>query len=383
MNNTGIYQCVLLFMLFTACEDVYSPQIDVPENIIVADARIIVGQAANQIKLTNSLAYSEEGWGGQPVRGAYVTIIDSDNSEISLSESNPGVFPIYFSLNKDLCYKLRIEHENNVYESEYERVLKVPEIDSIYGVEGVRVAKVSGDNNTEEIERTPGMYLSGNIASSLESPYFRFSSRKVAQALFRVEIFKNELKNYLTPEEINQYFPPEELREMEDPLQLIKFRWNSSKSIQGYNLAAPVEYSNLNIINKHAMAFLERQPKMFYGERVKGWVLILYQYSISESAYNFYKDLNSQLESEGQLFDPVYVQARNNLKCITDPNQKILGNFEISTLKEYRFYISFLNKELGYGIKEIPYFYSIPNSGEEFLKPPDFWESYFKKYPNE
>ena len=70
----------------------------------------------------------------------------------------------------------------------------------------------------------------------------------------------------------------------------------------------------------------------YLGNRFQGWIVIMYQYGLSESAYYYYKDLNNQLQAEGKIFDPLYVQPESNLKCVNNPEQLILGNFEISSV---------------------------------------------------
>jgi hypothetical protein len=89
------------------------------------------------------------------------------------------------------------------------------------------------------------------------------------------------------------------------------------------------------------------------------------------------------LGSDGKLFDPIYVQARSNLKCTGDSKQLILGNFEISAYKEHRFFVKYISEKEGYLIKPIPYFYQIPQFGEQLSNKPDFWEYPNKQYPNE
>ena len=112
-----------------------------------------------------------------------------------------------------------------------------------------------------------------------------------------------------------------------------------------------------------------------------GYIFILYQYALSETASRYYNDLNNQLGSEGHIFDPMYVQARNNLECVTTPGKVILGNFEITAMKERRYFVKYLSKDLGFVLKEIPYFYNIPGDGDVRDYPPDFWESESKTYP--
>jgi hypothetical protein len=161
------------------------------------------------------------------------------------------------------------------------------------------------------------------------------------------------------------------------------YGWYSYYPHDYYNIAAPPEYSVSTDVLKHPLYFMELKATRDTGQFFGGWILILYQHALSKNAYSYYKDLNSQLIAEGRLFDPVYVQARNNLRCTSNPNLLILGNFEISTVGETRYFVRFLSEKEGYIVKPIPYFYQIPESGEQLDLMPDFWENKSKSYPNE
>ncbi|MFW6290436.1 MAG: DUF4249 family protein, partial [Mariniphaga sp.] len=129
-------------------------------------------------------------------------------------------------------------------------------------------------------------------------------------------------------------------------------------------------------ISRHPVEFFSynEQSLLDTTQRGMGWIYIMHQYGISESAYNFYKDLNSQLKAEGKIFDPLFVQARNNLKCVSSPGKVVLGNFEIASYREYRYYVRLNSYSGNHTIRPINVFHDIPPSGVVPMRLPWFWE---------
>ena len=352
--------CFLLFFALMACEEIYTPNIEVRESVIVADARIVAGKNDNVIKLYESRGFNEESYNYPNISGAEVYIIDSKGAETKLNESVTGNFPVRFTLNPNLEYKIKIVFNGNSFESSFEPVPHVPDLDTVYGVAGTKVIKQAGNNNVDDIREIIGTQLYANISNEKEMPYYRFTARKVLQYVYPVEV-----------------------KMFGEIVILPMYAWLSTFPNEIFNIAAPPEFSTSTDIIKHPLFFMVQKTTPEPGQTFAGWILILYQHGLSKSGYNYYNDLNKQLGSEGRLFDPLYVQARSNLKCTNDSKQLILGNFEISTIKEHRYFVNYISEEKGYLVKPIPYFYEIPLSGEQLSTPPDFWEYSSKTYPDE
>ncbi|MBK6283016.1 MAG: DUF4249 domain-containing protein [Draconibacterium sp.] len=352
--------CFWLLFALSSCEEIYTPNIESRESVIVIDARIVFGKNDNVIRLTESNGFNEESYNYPNISGAEVFIIDSEKNERALAETSDGVFPVYFNLKPNLEYKIKISYRGNTFESTYETVPPLPDLDTVYGNTENKIIKISGNNDVDDIREIPGVQLYTDISHEKEMPYYRFTARKVLQYTYPVEIpWGGEI--------------------LIEPM----YSWLSSYPRDIFNIAAPAEFSTITNIVRHPLFFMEQKIVIRPDQTFYGWILILNQFGLSESAYNYYNDLNKQLGSEGRLFDPLYVQARSNLKCTTNPKQLILGNFEISSYKEHRFYVNYISKEKGYLIKPIPYFYEIPAMGEKLSNPPDFWESTSKTYPDE
>jgi hypothetical protein len=227
----------------------------------------------------------------------------------------------------------------------------------MYGIEAVKIIQNGGETDVNDFRPKDGYQLYADIENENDLKYYRFTARKIYQYTY--------------------YIPDLVLGE------LVVYCWRTLNPRESFNIAGPAEYSSSIDIVKHPLFFMEQAVGLQGRQYFNGWILVLYQYSLSQNAYNFYKDLNSQLNAEGRLFDPLYVQARNNLHFTNNSEKLILGNFEISKVVERRYFVDYMGKTKGYFLKEIPYFYDIPLEGESVDIVPDFWETPSKVYPND
>lgn len=351
---------ILLLTVFIACEDIYTPEIEKQESVIVVDARLVYGKNDNIISLYKSITFTDPEINYSTLDGAQVSVFDNNNTEYQLPEEKNGIFKVNFPLNPELEYKIEINYGGNTYESIYEKVPEVPQIDTIYGLSEIKVLEEGGQNNVNDFRAVSGVQLYVDINNESDLQNYRFTARKTYQYTYSVEIM-----------------------EMGELVEVTMYAWKTMFPQEPFNIAAPPEYSASIDIKKHPLFFIEKQAGVVSGQLFAGWIIYLHQFSLSKSSYNFYKDLNSQLDADGRLFDPLYVQAKNNLKCVNKPEQIILGNFEISTHVERRYFIKFVSDEKGYLIKPIPYFYDIPLEGEQLQIVPEFWEGTSKIYPND
>jgi hypothetical protein len=350
-----------LIIVLAACEEIYIPKLDNVENAMVVEARIVRGESENIIKFKSTLNFNTYATNRYPdIDGASVTLIDNENNGHNLPEIETGNFKVDFDLNPELQYKLRIEYNNDIFESEFESVPEFPQIDSIYANVEEKVIDAGGTNSVNDFWKRDVLQFYIDINETPEINNYRFTWRKIAQ--------------YIYIEPAVGMLP-----------EVPHYAWFSSFPGDIFNIALPPEYKTKNSIEKHPIFFIGLKEAMPTPDELssfnQGYIFVLYQYALSESAAMYYKDLNNQLGSEGHIFDPMYVQARNNLRCVNNPDKLILGNFEVTAMKERRYFVQYLSEEAGFVLKEIPYFYDIPGNGDVKDYPPDFWESKSKTYP--
>jgi len=166
---------------------------------------------------------------------AEVSLIDSDELKYSLPEVSEGTFKVNFPLHSAQKYRLRISYQGDIYESEFEPVPDVPELDSVYGFPETRILVQGGTDDVDDFRRNTGVMLYADIDNNGNSKYYRFNARKTYQYVFNV------------------LDPNPEVGE------LTIFAWDTFSPFQStFNVAAPSEYSVSDDIKKHALYFMEK-----------------------------------------------------------------------------------------------------------------------------
>jgi hypothetical protein len=339
-------------LLFAGCESVYEPELDEVESVLVVDARLDFGESTHQIILQKSVGFNEPDL-FEPYANALVQLIDSRGKGYLTQQIQPGLYELNESLDSTESYRLYINAGGETFTSGLETVPQAPHISAFYSGESEKWTQPGGETDVDEFRKKLGHQVYVDINNYNAPGYYRFDARKIMQYQFP---FDTIMDGALT--------------------QQYKFGWKSIYPDDIFNIAGPNDYaSELNII-KHPVEFFPYQAgRTDSGESEVGWIYIMYQYSISQSAWKFYNDLNSQLGADGKIFDPMYVQARSNLKCVSNPKKVVLGNFEISRFREHRFFVKPDPRTGIHTLRRITVFHDIPESGIKSLYPPWFWQN--------
>lgn len=344
----------LLFVtaIITACESVYVPDLETVEDVLTVDAHFIYGKSLHTVSLKKSMGFNEIGK-FEPYRGASITVSDNSGTTYEATEMSSGEYSFYFNIDSTRQYKMTITAGRDIYTSDFESVPPQPDIDTFYTEPSVKIIQPGGETDIDAFIRSEGHQFYIDIDNGDSSRYYRFDARMILQYYFPFDTVIYGLAETVTKHAWKSYYPSGE-----------------------FDIAGPAEYSLEKNIYKHpTQFFLYKEEAYLMGEeRGYGWIYIMYQYGINQSAHTFYKDLNNQLDANGKIFDPLYVQARNNLRCETDPEKVILGYFEMATLKEHRFYVRLDPHQGKHQVRRIETFYDIPERGEKAIYLPWFWE---------
>ena len=346
-------------MALASCEEVYNPELDSVDDYLFVEGRFLANSQVNELKLYKTLNFNSETTQYPSVSGAEVTLIDDKGAQVGLEEADQGTYLLNQILESDRQYHISIEWEGEVYESTVQPVPEIPGFDTVYGVIETKLTLPDGENSVEDLNSERGVQLYTDINNEGELKNYWFYGRKVLQYVYYIDsMMFGEL------------------------VQLPVYSWKSYYPSGAYNIAGPPEYSTSDAIIKHPLEFFGNYDRILADTQYfSGWIYIIGQYGITEENYQYYEDLNKQLEAEGKIFDPIYVQAEGNIKCTSNPAITVLGNFEILSCKEHRYFLSYNNRNETINLKKIPYFYEIPESGETVETQPDFWESMGKRYP--
>ncbi len=356
---------ILIVSAVIACEEVYTPKLDDVDDFLVVEAVLVSNHTQNEIYLYKTIGFNKEIEEYPRVSGAAVFLVDNNSNQIRCTETNKGTYLLDYEFDPNKAYSLYIEYDGEVYQSEMQTVPATPVFDSIYVGYTTRVSVQGASNSSDNIIEEDGIQIYVDIENKGDLTYYRFSSRKVIQYL-----------NFY-----DTVFPP-----IPFPVTMPIYLWRSIYPTGVFDIAGPPSYSTVKDITKHPLEFFEKDYFKYIPDTVlfAGYIYIMYQYGLNEDTYNYYSDLNSQLDSEGKIFDPVYVQAEGNISCVSDPEKVVLGNFEISSMVEKRYYLHYFEKRDSISLfRNIPYFYEIPKEGTIKDIQPDFWESYSKSYSDE
>lgn len=344
----------LLFVtaIITACETVYVPDLEKVEDVLTVDAQFVYGKSPHIVSLKKSMGFNENGK-FEPYNGATLTVTDDEGVTHESVELGSGNYAFNFNIDSTRQYKLTISAGSDIYSSDFEAVPPPPDIDTFYTESTVKIIQPGGETNVDDFIKSSGHQFFVDIDDNNTERYYRFDARRIL-----LYDFPFDTVIYGIAETV------------------IKYGWKSYYPSGEFDIAGPAEYSLEKNIYKHpTQFFLYREEGYLMGEeRGDGWIYIMYQYGINRSAYTFYKDLNNQLDADGKIFDPLYVQARNNLHCENNPDKVILGYFEMANLKEHRFYIRLDPRNEINEVRRVETFYDIPERGIIPIYLPWFWE---------
>ncbi len=253
------------------------------------------------VNLTRTSSYES----GNPPKetGAKVTVLDSEGREFVFMEEEEGVYkscPAEFIGEIGQSYKLRIEtQEDQIYESDLEEILPTGEIDSVYFK---RESKPTFTNGS--IRPVNGLSLFCSFRDNPAKEYLKVDWSGTFQ--FRSSNF--------------------------DPLY--DFCWKTESSTFDINLYDDA-FTNNSLKEDFEITFLEEGFRFGIDYSFQAQLK-----SLTPGAYNFWRLIEQQYENNGSIFSALPAQINSNIKCITNPEEKVLGYFITSAQAAKRIRIS-------------------------------------------
>ena len=327
ISRRYILLCFIIYLCI-GCQEYYSPDIDSQADVLIIEGIIDDVPGPDSIKLSRGLPF-DGGTGFPSISGAGVMIIDSENLVENLEEKSPG---IYYTSDDFIgvigkSYVLQVETaDGNLYRSDTVTIQPVPVIDSMYANYN-EVEFLSKNLNGDYVKvNDPGMEIYFDIpAIETENLYLKFEW--IASIQFMVYIS----------------FP---LRSEVDSCRKITSSMISTNSTV-VNIINPSDFETQHLPGNHLGFFGMSQMVPLVdpvpGGTIKGIytygvVIFTWLYSIDETAFKYWENIEKQIYAEGKLFDPVTTQIYGNMECISDPSRLVLGYFSASSASNYSFY---------------------------------------------
>ncbi len=308
----GAYVAAICFVMFAAvrCIEPFKLEgVSSNPDFLVVDGFLNATDGIVTVKLTKALGIQEEGQEYPVVLGADVRIIADDGVEYPLQfgDVNSDFPNTYFAqdltFDTDKKYKLQII-AGLQYESDFTSIqIAAP-------VESLEFEALDDDVRI----------LVNSAESPASSQYYRWRYEEAFQ--------------YNAPLFSSWYMDEEREMIFRTPEQWVYICYNAAPSNE-ILISSSGELSSNAIRNREIKRVSRGSIKL-----TRMYTLNVKQMALTEEAYTYWLNLYKTTENTGGLFDPLPGQIFGNIRCVSDPDQSVIGFFSASTVEEKRIWIS-------------------------------------------
>ncbi len=352
------------FIFLKGCTEIYEPEISVEKEYLVVEGRLTDGQGPHLVKLSRTNVFGKDN-GMKYETNAVIRIKDSNNNIVHLEEKIAGHYhtPADFSGKIGETYTLHIERaDGTLYESEQQKMVAPVNVDSVYADFGTQLfffeSQVGGDIYQREVK---GVNLFLDVSrDDGKDIKIRFTSILMLQYLID--------RSYATP--------------------VFDYCW-LKKPVTDFLEADIAKTPNIPGPTHTRIAFI---PLDSWNMRFIGFPLIEVEidgqtriisyahpriiksiYTLNDDAYTFHYERNKQLSDEGSFFDPISPQLASNINNVNDPDDLVLGFFEVSSVTKASLHIRPKVDKNIIKIDTLDCLEYVPTSGCMLNEVPEWW----------
>lgn len=319
-----IRSCLVLIVLLAGCRDKYElPVRDTDVSLLVVEGILNAGTGPTTITLSRTVKLAEP-TSFKPELQAKLTVEGKTGGSYNLTEAGGGNY-IHAQLPLVIGqeYRLRIRtRDNKEYLSDYVTARQTPTIDSVTW--------------KKENERLV-IYANAHDATN-NTRYYKWDFDETW--------------------EIRSYFPAD-------------YRWVSGTTIvysPQFNVRCwKYGKSNTLILGSTAQLLsdvVSEAPVQFipFGSEKLGvrYSILLKQQALTKEGYQYLNLMKKNTESIGSIFDPQPSELRGNIKCITTPEEGVIGYLTACTIAEKRFFLT--SQEADWKLFQSCIFREVPNN---------------------
>ena len=291
-------------VLFASCRDKYElPLRDNDVSLLVVEGVLNAGQGPTNITLSRTVKVNDAAT-IKPVLQAKLTVEGKSGGSYALSETGNGNYrhtqlPLVFGEE----YRLRIRTiDNKEYLSEYLVAKKTPDIDAItWKLENQNLVVYS---NTHDVTNNTRYYKwDYDETWEIRSYYTAFYRWVSGTTIVYSPVYNNRC-------------------------------WKYAKSTT-INIGSTAQLQS-DVVNEAPLQFIP-----FGTERVSvRYSILVKQQTLTREAYEYFNLMKKNTESLGSIFDPQPSELKGNIKCVTNPDEGVIGYLTASSFTEKRLFIT-------------------------------------------
>lgn len=329
---SGIF---LVGLIAVACVERYFPATEAnfaPRLVIAASLAADDGDQNVIISESSSPANPKF----SPVSGCTVFVEDENGNRIPFAESvNAGHYTGKFegaNVIVDSKYRLSVEMPGGEqYLSKYEELMPCPKIDTVY-------SEVVRKQTTDPAVTEDGLQF-----------YTDFTGDENYGNYFRWQL--TETYEYHSEWPLDKWLDDQGSHDLAVPdySHFVCYETDSLPEIfllstEGYSQNSYPKFK-LNFVNDHTQRLLHK------------YSLMVRQYSLTKSAYNYWKSLRNNNQESIDLFGKQPDNVKGNIYNASDTSEVVLGYFAVSVVSEKRIMVSDVN---GLSFAQVPYCKATP-----------------------
>jgi hypothetical protein len=351
---------IFLTLAFTACQDLYTPEIDKFPAALVVEGMLTDEQNVVKVKITRSASFSDKSY-FYGVQKATVTIESASGVVWGTRETDKGVYqttePVSTVVGEGYFVRI-VTVGGDEYRSEIEQMMAPVPIESIFLTDTViRSLNYNywGDPVVSSIQGIQISVLPGETEAQNSGFIYRWN------ALANYYVYTTEGRD-----EFNYYC------------------WKSipSTSVLIYDYYHDDFIAALPVGDLHPISYYRLSPQPIDSSLFEGNIFTAYstsfyyqlkQFAISEKGTNYWRGIKNQSEASGKLFDPVEEQINGNIYCVSDTEKVAFGYFNVASYTNRVLAIKLKADKLG-EIKIIDFMPELFFEDTCWLnETPDFW----------
>jgi len=344
-----------LIFLATACQEKFDHSVGQLENYLVVDGLLTTQEGPHGVRLSETTAY------GEPrnldrISDALVTISDDEGNEVLLEETSHGWYytPNNFRGEVGKTYTLQIvTSDGYTYESAPQEIaepIEMGNLDGEFAHETFYFESAISGRIYEDVVQGTKIYLE-TILEGSETPKFRYEAGLYLQYINVIPVgFINTYDYCWMVYDATEFLP---------------------RDIPDFSAGADFSHHQVGFLpyNTSDLLYLNLPDKSYDHNRT----LISRLFALNQDAFEFHQAKNQQLSDEGKFFDPIAIELPSNMHCVNDPERRVYGIFEASSVTSFsvRSHYNSDTNELTLTLWEDPE--TIPEDGCSYEVQPPFW----------
>ncbi|MBN2349215.1 MAG: DUF4249 domain-containing protein [Bacteroidales bacterium] len=314
MNRNRKKLQALFFLFLIGCIEPFTPDLGDYQKTLVVDGNITNKDGYQYISIGYYSGVGEEKKYVPELR-CQVSVLDDKGNIFNFEEYHLGNYKGLIGqefLTPGRKYRLYFRtQEGKEYESEFDELLACPPIDSLY-----YEIQERGTYDIDNPEYGIQFYVKTDATGDYADNY----------------LWKHDETWEYHSKYLLEYYYDGNYRKFNGKKDSLFFCWKTETVNEIFTISAK-QYTEKKLI----------VPVRYVSNQTNhlkiGYSLLVKQYSLSDAAYEFWNKVKKQVQESGGLYETQPERILGNIKCISNPEEMVLGFFYASAVQEKRIFV--------------------------------------------